>query len=182
MQNFRYESLKIISALILFVYKLIIGSFKNHTEHYPRKCFWTQEKETRVKFIPGLSAYRPSNNWAQVNSGRSRRSDKIWPQVASADQPSTNWAKLPVISLLWSFWCDFILSLCTDVPSSLRKKSGGLLSRFFLEGGGDVCTKAILSFILYFYISMYTFLSFFLNIDLWKTCKIALAKCFSHVK
>ena len=36
--------------------------------------------------------------------------------------------------------------------------------------------------ILYFYISMYIFLSFFLNIDLWKTCKIALAKCFSHVK
>ena len=33
--------------------------------------------------------------------------------------------------------------------------------------------------ILYFYISMYIFLSFFLNIDLWKTCKIALAKCFS---
>ena len=26
----------------------------------------TLEKETRVKFNPGLSANRPSNNWAQV--------------------------------------------------------------------------------------------------------------------
>ena len=28
--------------------------------------FWTQEKETGIKFNPGLSANRPSNNWAQV--------------------------------------------------------------------------------------------------------------------
>ena len=54
------------SVLILFVYKLMIGSFKNNRENYPRKCFWTQEKETRVKFNPGLSANRPLNNWAQV--------------------------------------------------------------------------------------------------------------------
>ena len=33
-------------------------------ENYLRKCFWTKEKETRVKFNPGLSANRPSNNWA----------------------------------------------------------------------------------------------------------------------
>ena len=43
----------------------MIESSKNSTENYPRKCFWTQEKETRVKFNPGLSADRPSNNWAQ---------------------------------------------------------------------------------------------------------------------
>ena len=30
-------------------------------------------------------------------------------------------------------------SLCTDVPSSLRKKSG---EETFPEGGGDVCTQA----------------------------------------
>ena len=42
----------------------MIGSSKNSRENYPRKCFWTQEKETRVKFNPGLSANRPSNNWA----------------------------------------------------------------------------------------------------------------------
>ena len=54
------------SVLILFVYKLMIGSFKNNRENNPRKCFWTQEKETRVKFNPGLSANRPLNNWAQV--------------------------------------------------------------------------------------------------------------------
>ena len=50
---------------MLFVYNLMIGSSKNNRENYPRKCFWTQEKETRVKFNPGLSAYRRSNNWAQ---------------------------------------------------------------------------------------------------------------------
>ena len=43
----------------------MIGSSKNKRENYPRKCFWTEEKETRVKFNPGLSANRPSNNWAQ---------------------------------------------------------------------------------------------------------------------
>ena len=43
----------------------MIGSSKNKIENYPRKYFWTQEKETRVKFDSGLSANRPSNNWAQ---------------------------------------------------------------------------------------------------------------------
>ena len=43
----------------------MIGSSKNNRENYPRKCFWTPEKKTRVKFNPGLSANRPSNNWAQ---------------------------------------------------------------------------------------------------------------------
>ena len=43
----------------------MIGRSKNGTENYPRECFWTQEKETWVKFNPGLSANRPSNNWAQ---------------------------------------------------------------------------------------------------------------------
>ena len=62
--EFRFESLKSISVLILFVYKLMIGSFKNNRDNYPRKCLWTQEKETRVKFNTGLSTYRPSNNWA----------------------------------------------------------------------------------------------------------------------
>ena len=42
----------------------MIGSSKNNSENYPRKCLWTQEKETRVKFNPGLRANRPSNNWA----------------------------------------------------------------------------------------------------------------------
>ena len=46
------------------MYKLIIGSSKNSTDKYPTKCFWTQEKETRVKFNPGLSTNQPSNNWA----------------------------------------------------------------------------------------------------------------------
>ena len=42
----------------------MIGSSKNSRENYPRKYFWTREKETRVKFNPGLSANRLSNNWA----------------------------------------------------------------------------------------------------------------------
>ena len=30
--------------------------------------FWNKEEESRVKFNPGLSANRPSNNWALENS------------------------------------------------------------------------------------------------------------------
>ena len=44
----------------------MIGSSKNNRENYPRKCFRTPEKETRVKFNPGLSANRSSNNWALI--------------------------------------------------------------------------------------------------------------------
>ena len=68
--EFRYESLKIISVLVLFVYKLIIESFKNNRENYPRKFFQAQEKETWVKFNLGLSANRPLNNWAQIPTER----------------------------------------------------------------------------------------------------------------
>ena len=42
----------------------MIGSSKNNRQNSPRKFFWAQEKETRVKFNPGLSANRSSNNWA----------------------------------------------------------------------------------------------------------------------
>ena len=44
----------------------MIGSSQNNREYYPRKSFRMQEKETQVKFNPGLSINRPSNNWAQV--------------------------------------------------------------------------------------------------------------------
>ena len=27
----------------------MIGNFKSNRENYPRKCFWTQEKETKVE-------------------------------------------------------------------------------------------------------------------------------------
>ena len=62
--EFGFENLKSISVLILSVYMLMFGSSKHNKENYPRKYFWTQEKETRIKFNPGLSANRPSNNWA----------------------------------------------------------------------------------------------------------------------
>ena len=45
----------------------MIGRSKNKRQNYPGKLFWIQEKETRVKFNPGLSANRPSNNWALMN-------------------------------------------------------------------------------------------------------------------
>ena len=63
--EFRFESLKSIVVWILFVQKLMMGSSKNNRENYPRKCFWTQEKDTWVKFNPGLSTNQPSNKWAQ---------------------------------------------------------------------------------------------------------------------
>ena len=59
--EFRFENFKSISAWILFVYELMIGSSKNNRENYPRKCFWRKVKETR-----GLNPNRPSNNWALV--------------------------------------------------------------------------------------------------------------------
>ena len=43
--EFRFENLKSISVLILFVYKLMIGSSKNNRGSYPTQ---------------------PSNNWAQI--------------------------------------------------------------------------------------------------------------------
>ena len=33
-------------------------------------AFEKKEKEARVEFNPGLSANRPSNNWAQINGWR----------------------------------------------------------------------------------------------------------------
>ena len=44
----------------------MIGTVKNNRENYPRKFFSTPENKTRVKFNPGLSVNRPSNNWAQM--------------------------------------------------------------------------------------------------------------------
>ena len=55
----------------------MIGSPKNNRENYPRKCFWTHEKETRVKFNPELIANRPSNNWA-LNENKPKTSFKKW--------------------------------------------------------------------------------------------------------
>ena len=54
----------------------MIESSKYNRENYPRKCFWTQEKETGVKFNPRLSANRPSNNWAPVNSAIRRLNNR----------------------------------------------------------------------------------------------------------
>ena len=63
----RFESFKSKFTLILSVSKLMTGCSKNNRENYPRKCFWTKEKETRVKFNPRSSANQLSNNWALVH-------------------------------------------------------------------------------------------------------------------
>ena len=42
----------------------MIGNSKKNRENYLRKCFGTQEKETRVNFNRRLSANWPSNIWA----------------------------------------------------------------------------------------------------------------------
>ena len=66
----------------------MIGSSKNSTENYPRKCFWTHEKETRVKFNPRLSANRPSNNWALSNVSFIKRVNYTTATKGLLNQPS----------------------------------------------------------------------------------------------
>ena len=51
----------------------MIESSKYNRENFPRKYFWKQERETRVKFNPGLSANRPSNNWDQEFDAAQRK-------------------------------------------------------------------------------------------------------------
>ena len=50
--EFRFESLKSISVLILFVYKLMIGSFKNNREIIPENAYEHKKKK------PGLNLTR----------------------------------------------------------------------------------------------------------------------------
>ena len=56
--EFRFESLKSILVLILVVHKLMIGSSKIREKTIRENPFEHKEKK------PGLSASRPSNNWA----------------------------------------------------------------------------------------------------------------------
>ena len=48
----------------------MIGSSNNSRENYLRKCFRTQEKETWVKFHPGLIALRTTGPWCFWPIGR----------------------------------------------------------------------------------------------------------------
>ena len=65
----------------------MIGSSKNKRQNYPGKYFWTQEKETRVKFNPGLSANRPSNNWAL----KGKTHLYMWNQLKCHNQSHEQW-------------------------------------------------------------------------------------------
>ena len=63
--NSDIKAYEVISVLFFLSTSWWLDALQNDRENYPRKCFWTKEIETRVKFNPGLSANRPSNNWAQ---------------------------------------------------------------------------------------------------------------------
>ena len=75
-------------------------------ENYPRRCFWTKEKETRVKFNPGLTANRPSNNWALVpQTSVILREDRWWRRKMSAvfsgsENASIKQTHFPLVILL----------------------------------------------------------------------------------
>ena len=51
---------------ILFVYNLMIGYTKENSKNYPRKCFWTEEKESQIKIQPRVSANQPSTTGPSV--------------------------------------------------------------------------------------------------------------------
>ena len=61
----------------------MIGSSKNNGENYARKCFWTQEKETRVKCESAFEQLAPeqANNRIYLPSslGTANASIKINP-------------------------------------------------------------------------------------------------------
>ena len=52
----------------------MIASYKNNRENYPRKCLWTQAKETLVKFNPGLSTIKSAIE--QLGPGHYRNKHK----------------------------------------------------------------------------------------------------------
>ena len=79
----------------------MIWSSKNIRENYARKSFWTQEKETWVKFNPGLSTYQASNNWAlEIRTVTHNREEKLLPNIAMVakflndNKPKTSLEKL----------------------------------------------------------------------------------------
>ena len=51
--------------LIPFVYKLMIGGSKNNRDIIRENAFEHKRKKLGLVLNPGLSANRPSNNWAQ---------------------------------------------------------------------------------------------------------------------
>ena len=105
--EFRFESSKSISVLIFFVYKLMIGSSKTRRENYPRKFFWTKEKETRVKFNPRLSVDRPSNNWAQLKLAFELVHFRSWHLQDQNEPPCTALYPVPQKKALYRFFYYF---------------------------------------------------------------------------
>ena len=68
-----------------------------------------------------------------------------------------------------------------SIPNELRLKAGGLEFNKQVRNFNNpnfVILDACYFILLHFYVHI----SSFLNINLWKTCKIAIAKSFSHVK
>ena len=56
----------------------MIESSKYNVENYPRKCFWTQERETRVKFKHGLSA---NEQLGPAGEMKNKGDAKFWGQI-----------------------------------------------------------------------------------------------------
>ena len=70
------------------------------------------------------------------------RASKRGNRLGESRKKKTKQAKLLQWTTLWRFRLQ-VFSLCTDVPSFLRRKEkiGRGDVRFFPEGGGDVCTQ-----------------------------------------
>ena len=66
----------------------MIESSKYKRENYPRKCFWTPKRETRVKFNPGLSADQPLSNWAQAYKPEPKTDDFSVSDTGSSEEKS----------------------------------------------------------------------------------------------
>ena len=91
-------------------------------ENYPRKCFWTEEKETRVKFNPGFSANWPSNNWA-LNckfSAPSIQSMVKVPYNCYYDVYHKKWSSLKICSQYAKRKINNTVRVCSSQISSVR--------------------------------------------------------------
>ena len=70
-----------------------------------------------------------------------------------------------------------------SIPNELHLKAGGLeFNKQVRTLNFNYLNFVILDARYFISLHFYVHISFFLNINLWKTCKIAIAKRFSHVK
>ena len=97
---------------------LMIESSKDNRETYPRKCFWTQERGTRVKFNRGLSGNRPSNNWA-------RGINKVYYGLCENSEWYVSRAFLYFACVLLSGCLKSVSSCCSYIYAASRSQGDG---------------------------------------------------------